>query len=80
MVLLLGGGPGGWALPERIHIGGLFTPDQREEEFMFRLAVSNINEDETILPSTKLQAQIKRIEYFDSFHANKKGLCGCCLH
>ena len=53
--------------------GGLFTPEQREEEFLFRLAVHNINEDETILSRTKLVAQVKSVDYFDSFHANKRG-------
>ena len=40
---------------------------------MFRLAVNNINEDPTILSRTRLVAQIKTIDYFDSFHANKRG-------
>ena len=56
-----------------IPLGGLFTPEQREEEFMFRLAVNNINEDATILSRTKLVAQVNTIDYFDSFHANKRG-------
>lgn len=65
-----------WSLPETIQVGGLFTGDQREEEFLFRLAVNNINEDPTILARTKLVAQVKRIDYYDSFHANKKGKLG----
>lgn len=55
------------------YLGGLFTPEQREEEFFFRLAVHHINEDETILSRTKLVAQVKSVDYFDSFHANKQG-------
>ncbi|KAJ6217244.1 hypothetical protein RDWZM_008401 [Blomia tropicalis] len=51
---------------------GLFTPEQREEEFLFRLAVNNINEDATILSRTKLVPQVKSIDYYDSFHANKR--------
>lgn len=54
-------------------LGGLFTADQREEEFFFRLAVNNINEDTSILSRTKLVAQVKSIDYYDSFHANKRG-------
>ncbi|UXI16918.1 hypothetical protein NH340_JMT02861 [Sarcoptes scabiei] len=60
------------SLPTTIQVGGLFTPEQREEEFIFRLAVNDINEDQTILTRTKLVAQVKTIDYYDSFHANKK--------
>ena len=67
-------------LPSHIQIGGLFTSEQREEEFFFRLAVANINDDPTILARTKLVAQVKNVNYFDSFHANKQGkFCVFCL-
>ncbi|TDG50512.1 hypothetical protein AWZ03_003101 [Drosophila navojoa] len=63
------------ALPDVIKIGGLFHPSDDHQELAFRQAVERINADRSILPRSKLVAQIERISPFDSFHAGKR-VCG----
>ena len=41
---------------------------------VFRFAIERINTDPTILPNSKLVAQVEKIGKEDSFHADKKGL------
>lgn len=53
--------------------GGLFHPSDDHQELAFRQAVERINADRSILPRSKLVAQIERISPFDSFHAGKRG-------
>ncbi|XP_077295100.1 kainate-type ionotropic glutamate receptor subunit 1D isoform X2 [Arctopsyche grandis] len=60
------------ALPETIKIGGLFHPADDKQEVAFRYAVERINSDRTILPRSKLLAQIEKISPQDSFHASKR--------
>ncbi|XP_050080616.1 glutamate receptor ionotropic, kainate 2-like isoform X3 [Anopheles maculipalpis] len=60
------------ALPDAIRIGGLFHPDDDHQEIAFRYAVEKINSDRTILPRSKLLAQIERISPQDSFLASKR--------
>lgn len=43
------------------------------QEVAFRYAVESINANHTILPRSKLFAQIERITPQDSFHASKRG-------
>lgn len=52
--------------------GGLFHPTDDHQEIAFRYAVDKINSDRTILPRSKLLAQIERISPQDSFHASKR--------
>ncbi|XP_057671940.1 glutamate receptor ionotropic, kainate 2 isoform X1 [Diorhabda carinulata] len=59
-------------LPETIPIGGLFHPADDKQEIAFRYAVEKINNDRSILPRSKLSAQIEKIPPQDSFHASKK--------
>lgn len=54
-------------------IGGLFHPADDKQEIAFRYAVEKINSDKTILPRSKLSAQIEKMSPQDSFHASKKG-------
>lgn len=54
-------------------LGGLFHPGDDNQELAFRYAVEKINRDKTILPRSKLSAQIERISPHDSFHASKRG-------
>lgn len=54
-------------------IGGLFHPGDIDQELAFRYAVEKINLDKTILPRSKLSAQIERVSPHDSFHASKRG-------
>lgn len=54
-------------------LGGLFHPSDDKQEIAFRYAIEKINSDRTILPRSKLQAQIEKIPPQDSFHASKKG-------
>lgn len=51
--------------------GGLFHPDD-QQEIAFRYAVDKINADRSVLPRSKLLAQIERISPQDSFHASKR--------
>ncbi|EAT46289.1 AAEL002500-PA [Aedes aegypti] len=51
---------------------GLFHPDDDHQEIAFRYAVEKINSDRTILPRSKLSAQIERISPQDSFLASKR--------
>lgn len=53
--------------------GGLFHPGDIDQELAFRHAVEKINLDKSILPRSKLSAQIERISAQDSFHASKRG-------
>lgn len=53
--------------------GGLFHPADDKQEIAFRYAVEKINSDRSILPRSKLSAQIEKIPPQDSFHASKKG-------
>ncbi|CAH1126003.1 unnamed protein product [Ceutorhynchus assimilis] len=61
-----------FGLPDLIPIGGLFHPTDDKQEIAFRYAIEKINSDRTILPRSKLQAQIEKIPPQDSFHASKK--------
>ena len=53
--------------------GGLFDVTDAEEEVAFRYAVDRVNADRTVLPDTRLTAQIERIPPHDSFYASKQG-------
>ncbi|KAF4521436.1 hypothetical protein B566_EDAN010593 [Ephemera danica] len=61
-----------WGLPDVIRIGGLFHPADDRQEVAFRYAVDRINADRSILPRSRLSAQIERISPQDSFHASKR--------
>ncbi|XP_014247018.1 glutamate receptor ionotropic, kainate 2-like isoform X3 [Cimex lectularius] len=60
------------SLPEVIRIGGLFHPADDKQEIAFKYAVERINADRTILPRSRLSAQIEKISPQDSFHASKR--------
>lgn len=59
--------------------GGLFHPTDDKQEIAFRYAIEKINSDRSILPRSKLQAQIEKIPPQDSFHASKKGMFVFCF-
>ncbi|XP_065349415.1 glutamate receptor ionotropic, kainate 2 isoform X3 [Cloeon dipterum] len=71
LLLLLKGHPS-TGLPDVIRIGGLFHPADDRQEVAFKYAVDRINADRTILPRSKVTAQIERISPQDSFHASKR--------
>lgn len=52
--------------------GGLFHPGDDHQEIAFRYAVEKINADRSVLPRSKLSAQIERVSPQDSFHASKR--------
>ncbi len=60
-------------LPNVVKLGGLFENGDETVEMAFRDAVERINSDETILPNTRLEAVIEKLERCDSFQASKKG-------
>ena len=47
-----------------------------DQEIAFRFAVDRVNSDRTVLPNTRLTAQIERIPHHDSFYAAKQGTTG----
>lgn len=53
--------------------GGLFHPGDDNQVLAFRYAVDIINQDSSMLPRSKLSAQVETISPYDSFHASKKG-------
>jgi glutamate receptor, ionotropic, invertebrate len=53
--------------------GGLFHPEDDRQEVAFKYAVDRINADRSVLPRSRLTAQIERISPQDSFHASKRG-------
>lgn len=53
--------------------GGLFHPGDDNQVLAFRYAVDIINQDNSMLPRSKLSAQVETISPYDSFHASKKG-------
>ncbi|XP_071042115.1 glutamate receptor ionotropic, kainate 2-like [Parasteatoda tepidariorum] len=59
-------------LPENIRIAGLFESGDEGLELAFRQAVDHVNADTNVLPTSRLQAQIERLERHDSFTASKK--------
>ena len=50
----------------------MFHPTDVNQEIAFRYAVEKINSDRTILPRSRLSAQIEKISPQDSFHASKR--------
>ncbi|XP_054269962.1 glutamate receptor ionotropic, kainate 2 isoform X2 [Macrosteles quadrilineatus] len=72
LLVLLGFLPLLGALPDVIRIGGLFHPADDKQETAFRYAVERINTDNTILPRSRLSAQVEKISPQDSFHASKR--------
>lgn len=53
--------------------GGLFGPEEEQEESVFKYAISRINLDPNLLGKSRLHPQIEKISKNDSFHADKKG-------
>ena len=68
-----GGGPVAHALPSTVRVGGLFSPDEEEQELVFRFAIDKINADPSLLASSTLAPVIEKIVRNDSFHTDKKG-------
>lgn len=68
------------ALPANLKIGALFSPEEVEQETIFKFAVDKINADSSLLPQSKLLPQIERIHPNDSFHADKTGEFFFCLN
>ena len=54
------------------NLGGLFENGDESVELAFRDAIEKIN-DESILPNTRLEAVIEKLERCDSFQASKRG-------
>ncbi|XP_046915372.2 glutamate receptor ionotropic, kainate 2 [Dermatophagoides farinae] len=59
------------SLPHLVKIGGLFENGDESVELAFRDAIEKIN-DESILPNTRLEAVIEKLERCDSFQASKR--------
>ncbi|KAF8784441.1 glutamate receptor ionotropic, kainate 2-like isoform X2 [Argiope bruennichi] len=64
--------PENLGLPSDIHIGGLFDTEDDEQELAFRIAVDKINADTSVLPRSRLVAQVEKVGIDDSFRATKK--------
>ncbi|XP_054715518.1 glutamate receptor ionotropic, kainate 2-like [Uloborus diversus] len=53
-------------------MGGLFETGDEGLELAFRYAVDHVNADSSVLPTTRLQVIVERVERHDSFTASKK--------
>ncbi|GBN11267.1 hypothetical protein AVEN_268836-1 [Araneus ventricosus] len=51
---------------------GLFESGDEDLELAFRYAVDHVNADTSVLPTSRLQAHVERVEKHDSFTASKK--------
>ncbi|UXI16430.1 uncharacterized protein NH340_JMT02373 [Sarcoptes scabiei] len=60
------------ALPSVIRIGVLFENGDDLAEMAFRDAVAIINADDSLLPNTRIEAIVERLEPCDSFQASKR--------
>ena len=54
--------------------GGLFENGDEIVEMAFQDAVERINSDENIMPNTRLEVVIEKLERCDSFQASKRGM------
>lgn len=63
------------ALPNRIHVGGLFDAEDEEIELAFRIAVDWLNTDEILLKNSRVIASVEKLYSENSFKATKLS-CG----
>lgn len=54
-------------------LGALFENGDELLEMAFRDAIARVNTDETLLPNTRIESIIERLEPCDSFQASKRG-------
>lgn len=61
------------SLPETIYIGALLEGEEedKEQELALRYAVDRINNNNAILPSTRVQLLTRRLPAGDNFHVSK---------
>ncbi|XP_022241144.1 glutamate receptor ionotropic, kainate 2-like [Limulus polyphemus] len=60
------------SLPEVIKVGGLFESGDEVLQSAFRYAVDRVNSDNSLLPNSRLSANIQQLEHQDSFQASRK--------
>ncbi|KAF4530035.1 hypothetical protein B566_EDAN018259, partial [Ephemera danica] len=63
---------GTWGLPNTILLGGLLDSADKQQTVSFRNAVERINDDKSLLPRSRLVAQVENISPDDSFHTSKR--------
>ncbi|KAF4517319.1 hypothetical protein B566_EDAN007271 [Ephemera danica] len=63
---------GTWGLPNTILLGGLLDSADKQQTVSFRNAVERINDDKSLLPRSRLVAQLENISPDDSFHTSKR--------
>lgn len=61
------------SLPSILKIGALFENGEDAVEMAFKDAVERVNSDESVLPNTRIEAVIEKLERCDSFQASKRG-------
>lgn len=54
-------------------IGGLFHPNDINQENVFKHAIHDVNANHHILSRSNLSGQIEKVSSQDSFHASKRG-------
>ncbi|XP_071449244.1 glutamate receptor ionotropic, kainate 2-like isoform X2 [Hetaerina americana] len=59
-------------LPDVVHIGGIFGPDDYDLELAFRYAVDRINMDRNLFPRGRLNPLIEKVSPSDSFQTAKR--------
>ncbi|XP_022249395.1 glutamate receptor ionotropic, kainate 2-like [Limulus polyphemus] len=67
------------ALPKVIQLGGLFEYGDEVLQTAFRYAIDRVNADHSLLPNTRLSADVEQVEYQDSFQASRK-VCDLLSH
>ncbi|XP_034244808.1 glutamate receptor ionotropic, kainate 2-like isoform X2 [Thrips palmi] len=63
------------ALPDTMHIGGLFGPDEWQDILAFRSAIERVNMDKRVLPHVKLVPVVEVLNPVDGFAVSRK-VCG----
>lgn len=53
--------------------GGLFHPNDVNQENVFKHAIHDVNANHHILSRSNLSGQIEKVSAQDSFHASKRG-------
>lgn len=55
------------------YIGGLFHPNDVNQENVFKHAIHDVNVNRHLLSRSNLSGQIEKVSPQDSFHASKRG-------
>lgn len=60
------------SLPNQIKIGALIGPNEEQQEHVLKSALAKINQDNILLPKTRLIPRVENVTLDDSFDADRK--------